>query len=126
MIRFFIFLLILCLPACGGGQKSISSKHTMHETVINPTDAMLHASLQNFFKSHNHPTFTQYQYVRYDLNEDGRDDALVYFNQPYNYWCVRYGCRFGVFQAHNTGFTEISIIDPIHNHCDVLRQTVFI
>ena len=71
-MRFVLFAILLFVTACSSPPINRVTGHSK-SSAANPTDAMLHADLQSFFKVHSHPLFSQYQYVRYDLNNDGRD-----------------------------------------------------
>lgn len=92
-----------------------------HRLVVNysksnksdPTDSMLIDSIQNYVNMRQGPANTRFEYVRIDLNDDGRRDALVMMKLPYSYWCKEKGCRTVIFEAQNDTFevaTELTLV----------------
>ncbi|MEZ5813781.1 MAG: hypothetical protein R3E13_03535 [Alphaproteobacteria bacterium] len=92
--------------------------------VIDPDDSALTQAIAEFVKTTEAPASTGYNYVRHDLNDDGRRDALVYLKSPYGYWCGTHGCAILVFQAHNDRFTLINAIQPVRGpvHISVMKS----
>ncbi|WP_435641406.1 hypothetical protein [Micavibrio aeruginosavorus] len=78
-----------------------------------PSDKALEQSIASMIKSGRGPAFSQYDFLRVDLDHDGRRDALVMMKGPHNYWCSISGCSMIVMKADNESFTPVSNIMPI-------------
>lgn len=75
---------------------------------IDPSDALISELTQSYIKTIQGPPFSQYDYVRNDLNGDGLREALILFKGPYNFWCGWSGCTMLLFKAEDNGFTLMS------------------
>lgn len=80
---------------------------------IDPTDVQAHAAVKSFLEGSDAPAASQYDIRRYDLDDDGRREAIVFLKAPYRYWCGTHGCTVLVFQAHNEHFTLVNDIQPL-------------
>ncbi len=102
------------LSACSSGDRKSSDPLTpLDFTFSDPNDAALTQAIAEFVQTTDSPAATGYDYVRYDLNDDGRRDALVYLKSPYGYWCGTHGCALLIFKAHDKHFTLINAIQPL-------------
>lgn len=80
---------------------------------IDPSDKLLKRDLQIFLEQTGAPTASSYDLARFDLNADGRREALVLFKTPYGYWCDMHGCTMLVFKAYDDHFTLVNAIQPL-------------
>jgi len=81
-------------------------------------DAHLHRTLQQYFQDHRSPlTSSRYTYVKYDLNQDGFDDALVLFN-----WCKQDACTLVLFQGAADGYRFVSRLTDIRTPLQLGRE----
>lgn len=71
---------------------------------VDPDDAELVASIQQYLKDNKGPLNSQYEYVRMDLNNDGLREGIVLFNLPHSYWCGWSGCTMAIFEAGDNRF----------------------
>ena len=109
-------LAVLALPslaACGGSGKEDLALNRPDTAPVDPDDAALHASIQEYLAANKGPKNSQYQYTRLDLNNDGLREGLVLFNLPHNYWCGWSGCTMAVFQAEDNNFRIVSATSRI-------------
>lgn len=83
------------------------------ETLRDPDDAVLDRAMRNMLSETKKPQSSRFQYVRVDLDGDGRRDALVLMTAPFETWCDIYGCTLYVMKARNEGFEYISEIRPV-------------
>lgn len=73
---------------------------------INPTglDRTVQKAVTEYFRYHRtNPGNTKFNSVKYDLNGDGIDDAIVQLN-----WCSKQGCVLLVFQGTAKGYQFLS------------------
>lgn len=80
---------------------------------IDPTTEQMQAAITRVLKNSQAPAFAKYQYHRYDLDGDGRRDAIVLLQNPYKYWCNIHGCTLLVMKASDNDFRLVSKIQPI-------------
>ena len=81
--------------------------------VIDPDDDILRKNVKAFLVANKAPAASRYKVVRFDLDEDGRRDALVLFETPFGYWCGTHGCTMLVMKAHNDRFSMVNSIQPV-------------
>lgn len=81
--------------------------------VIDPDDFVLKESILDIMRQTGGPLNSGYTFVRHDLDNDGRRDALVLFRTPYGFWCGTHGCTMLVMKAHNDIFTLTSTIQTV-------------
>lgn len=114
-MRFLIiFISIIALQACS--TPKVEHRHyTPPPTnrIIDPPDTALAPSMRDVLKRQNQPLSTTYDFHRYDLDNDGRRDALVLIKTPFGYWCNLNGCPLLVMKANNTGFNLVSVTKPV-------------
>jgi hypothetical protein len=98
------------LAACSstGGEEAPVYETSMSSGPADPSDGVLHATIQAYIDERLGPKNSQYQYTRMDLNGDGLREGLVLFNLPHNYWCGWSGCTFAVFGAGDNNFLLVS------------------
>ncbi|MCE2572156.1 hypothetical protein [Motilimonas eburnea] len=73
---------------------------------INPTglDRQIQQAVAEYFRYHRtSPANTKFSAVKYDLNGDGIDDAIVQLN-----WCSKHGCVMLVFEGTGKGYQFLS------------------
>ncbi len=85
----------------------------MSYETIDPDDKVLIKAISQFLETTKAPAASTYNFVRTDLNEDGRRDALVLFKTPFGYWCGTHGCTMLVLRAHNDYFSLVNAIQPV-------------
>lgn len=85
----------------------------MFPMASDPTDSALVASINQYLDENKGPKNSQYEYVRADLNGDGRREGLVLFNLPHSYWCGWGGCTLAVFEAGDRDFRMLSRTERI-------------
>lgn len=78
-----------------------------------PEDEKLFEAITNFVSVREAPPNSSYDYVRLDLDGDGRREGLVLFKLPHTYWCGWDGCGLAIFRANNNGFTPMSVINSV-------------
>lgn len=106
----FPFLLSGCAGDECGCPKTAA---TLEETVRDPDDSILDGAMREMFSETDMPQSSRFQYVRVDLNDDGRRDALVLVTAPFETWCDIYGCTLYVMKAHDNGFETVSEVRPV-------------
>lgn len=109
-----VVALAVLLCGCGGGPEQ-TALTPMPAQEAGPGDAALKAALRIYFQKAGAPAYTQYEYGRFDLNNDGAQDALVYLKGPYGYWCGDEGCTLLVLRAAGDGFVPVSTIRRVRN-----------
>ena len=104
----------LLLSSCAGAPKPSGPELTpMPEAFNDPDDAMVVQAVRELLKDMKAPAFSQFEFSRHDLDNDGRRDALVLLKNPYGYWCGTNGCTVLVLKAHNNGFTLVNAVQPV-------------
>ena len=103
-------LLCLMLSACGGNQQT---GLTPLPDRNDPKDEQLFEAIREFLAVREAPPNSGYDYVRVDLDGDGRREGLVLFQLPHTYWCGWDGCGLVVFRAHQDHFTPMSVINSV-------------
>ena len=113
----------LFLSACETSTPDTQTLTPIPAGVNDPDDAALTKAIQQFVQNTSAPAATGFDYVRYDLNDDGRRDALVYLKSPYGYWCGTHGCALLIFRAHDEHFSLINAVQPIRTpvHISTLK-----
>lgn len=111
-----IFLPVLCLfclslSACSGGIPNTGLTPLPERN--DPKDEKLVEAVTNFIRLQNAPPNSAYDYVRVDLNGDGRRDGIVLFKLPHTHWCGWDGCGMVIFRANDTAFTPLSTISNV-------------
>jgi putative lipoprotein len=103
------------LTACGGPQKQANFEPLMTVPSVraDPGDEVLRAAVKSFLAESGAPAASTYTFRRFDLDSDGRRDALVIFGTPYGYWCGLYGCTMLVMKAEDEDFTLVSTVQTV-------------
>ncbi|MDA7746103.1 hypothetical protein N8878_02080 [Psychromonas sp.] len=79
----------------------ISPKNDVDPAVLN--------AVKEYFKIHRtDPKNTQFSSVKYDLNGDGIDEAIVLLD-----WCANNGCELLIFEGKETGFRFSSRVSRV-------------
>lgn len=110
-IQSLALIAALSLAACSSAPKNEPHRLVFKHPTSgkkDPSDRVLIDAIQQYVDDRNAPANTRFEYVRVDLNEDGRRDALVMMKLPYSFWCKETGCRTVVFRADNTKFEVMS------------------
>ena len=119
-MRSFIFA--LCVVLLGLSLNGCSHSKAQQDAVlliplppnpVDPTDEIARAAVQKFLTESGAPIASKYDLRRYDLNGDGRREALIFLKAPYRFWCGTHGCTILVMQAHNDRFTLVNDIQPV-------------
>ncbi len=109
----FAFLMIFALSGCGGGTSAPSSGLTPFPSDNGPGDEKLIEAVTAYVKSVNAPPNSDYDFVRVDLNNDGKRDAIVLFKLPHTHWCGWDGCGMAIFKASAKKFTPLSTVSNV-------------
>lgn len=105
---------LLLLSGCAGDGCGCPKTATAPENILrDPDDVVLDRAMRDMLSETDMPQSSRFQYVRVDLDEDGRRDALVLMAAPFETWCDVYGCTLYVMKARNEGFEAISKIRPV-------------
>lgn len=79
-------------------------------------DRQVQAAVSQYFRYHRtHPGNTKFSAVKYDLNGDGIDDALVQLN-----WCSKQGCVLLVMEGTGKGYEFVSRTENVASPLYVL------
>ena len=105
-----ILTLILLLSACSHQDQAGLTPLPDRQ---DPKDEQLTAAVTDFIQIQNAPPQSTYDFVRVDLNGDGRRDGIVLFKLPHTHWCGWDGCGMAVFQASNDDFTPMATINNV-------------
>lgn len=123
-MQFYSFVLIImslfCLAACGGKSPEPASSGSQIG-IKDPKDEKLFEAITAYVAASNAPPNSTYDYVRVDLNGDGRREGIVLFKLPHTYWCGWDGCGMTIFQASNNGFALQSTINNVRGPIYVRR-----
>lgn len=119
-IRYYLFSISsLLLNGCS------SNAHLAHKQItpllpiieqeqrVNLDNRHVTAAVNDYLKHRQGPLFSQYNFMRTDLDQDGWQDALIYLTAPYGQWCNKNGCTVLVLHAQKDGFTITGEIYPI-------------
>ena len=111
-------LLLACvwITGCAGPRAAnyqVQALTPAPEKPIDPPDIYVVKAIEKFLKDSEAPQASRYEFSRFDLDADGRRDALVLFKNPYGYWCGMHGCTMLVLKAHNKSFELVNGIQPI-------------
>lgn len=124
------YMLILALggflSACTGTPEPhvpVSSLTPLPAGIVDPADDVLKGAVTAFLRETGAPVSSLYKYRRFDLNNDGRRDALVVFQNPYGYWCGIYGCTMLVMRAENEDFKLVNAVQTVREPVFAGRQT---
>lgn len=114
MKHLIIFLgTIALLSACGGDAPRQHSGLTPFPDRNEPKDVKLTEAVTNFIQKRSAPTNSEYDFIRVDLNNDGRRDGIVLFKLPHTYWCGWDGCGMVIFKAGSDDFTLLSTVSNV-------------
>lgn len=109
-----ILLTCFILSACGsGGNNAINTGLTPLPKSNDLKDEVLIDAITNFITVRNAPPNSAYDFIRIDLNGDGKREGIVLFKLPHTYWCGWDGCVMAVFKAGAKKFTPMSIINSV-------------
>lgn len=107
-------VLSLSLAACSSGSDHAGGPLTpVPNGPVDPSDDILRVAVADFLQTSGAPVSSKFQFSRFDLDADGRRDALVLFSNPYGYWCDINGCTMLVLKAGDDRFTLINAIQPV-------------
>lgn len=106
-------VLPLLITACSSDESGPTLTPLPKVSAKDPSDAVLIDALRKFITQGGAPQATGYQYIRYDLNNDGLRDGLMILKTPYGYWCGTHGCTMLVFKAHEDRFTLVNSVQPV-------------
>lgn len=107
-----LLLLCLFLSACGGSTSQNSGLTPLPQST-DLKDEVLFEAIANFLAVRDAPPNSSYDFVRVDLDGDGKREGLVLFKLPHTYWCGWDGCGMAVFKAGAKKFTPMSVINSV-------------
>lgn len=124
-MRIFFFLsLLLILTACAGEPDKLAQPLLpVYSGPQDPGDEVMRAAVADFLVASGAPQASDYNFSRYDLDNDGRRDALVLFKSPYGYWCDMHGCTMLVLKASDAGFNLVNAIQPVRGPLYISENT---
>ena len=93
---------------------------------VNPAaevDVEIQKAVNNYFKIHRtDPKNTKFSAVKYDLNGDGLDEAIVLLN-----WCsIENGCEMLIFEGRGDGYRFSSRVSRIHAPIIISRTQYYL
>lgn len=115
-LTFFAALFVLALlPGCGAFREgdSETGQADWLRTPVDPSDKQLEESVRKFLENTGAPAVSRYDFRRFDLNTDGRRDALILLKTPYGTWCDIHGCTMLIFKAFDDHFRLVNAVRPI-------------
>lgn len=125
-----ILALAFFLSGCGGSSlpRKQANKGPLlpmgHEQILPSLDSGdVKSAMYAYFEQVNAPTFSQYDFVRIDLNGDHLKEALVYVTIPYGRWCDTRGCSLIILRAHLNGFSLIGRFEGVRTPFYVSKKT---
>jgi hypothetical protein len=114
-----LFFLIVCVggfTGCSGSRETAELELLMlpmEYGPVDPSDAQARGAIRAFLEQTAAPVASTYDITRFDLNGDGRREALVLFKTPYGFWCNINGCTMLILEAHDTEFSLVNDVQPI-------------
>lgn len=106
---------VLSLAACGTTRqaKLSQTEPSQQAAVIDPDEPVFRAAMKQYLAQQGAPASSQYEYVRQDLDGDGRREAIVMLQSPFYTWCSGDGCKMVILKAFNDHFSVASEIAPV-------------
>lgn len=90
--------------------------------IHEPKDEKLVSAVEGFVAKRGAPPNSDYDFVRTDLNGDGKREGIVLFKLPHTYWCGWDGCGMAVFRADDDDFTPVATMSGIRGPIHVARE----
>ncbi len=121
----FTALIITALTGCSQPapkKSTIMTPMGEQQTGVRYDDGYLKNAMHEYLQYHNAPLFSQYDFTKKDLNEDGILDGLVYMKTPYGRWCDHSGCTLLILKGHTQGFSIVGDIRPIRPPFNITNQ----
>ncbi len=124
----FILTILSFLPVLGG----CTNTQTAHKEPLTPyliaddktpDNDVLMSAVKEYIKIKAGPANSRYEFTRTDLNNDGKQDALVLLKTPYTHWCGLTGCRMLVLEAKNGAFSLLSEVEMVRGPLLVTEDT---
>lgn len=84
-------------------------------------DEKLVSAVEGFVAKRGAPPNSDYDFIRTDLNGDGKREGIVLFKLPHTYWCGWDGCGMAVFREDGDHFTPVSAMSGIRGPIHVAR-----
>ena len=112
MRQFYLMFLLFCLALPGCGNKG-NAPLAVSEKRVDLDDQYVIRAIDDYLAAKNGVSFSEYDFMRVDLDQDGWLDALVHLTAPYGRWCNMQGCSVLVFHAQETGFRLAGEIHPV-------------
>lgn len=122
LLSLALFLPLL-LQGCSSSKTETLTPFPGTTKVTDPSNEMLKTAMLDFFKSTGAPISSTYNFVRFDLNNDKRREAIVMIKSPYGYWCGTHGCVMLIMKANNNGFTLVNSIQPVREPIYISRTS---
>jgi len=110
---YLMLFLSVFLISCGSDNNQTSGLTPLPGSVNDPKDEKLFEAITNYVRLQNAPPNSAYDFVRVDLNGDGRREGIVLFKLPHTHWCGWDGCGMVIFRANDKSFTHLSSISGI-------------
>ena len=120
------FISITLLSGCSGKQSTkndtIMTPMGEQELAVRYDDGYLKSAMQDYLEYRKAPLFSQYDFTKKDLNNDGIMDGLVYMKTPYGRWCNTAGCTLLIFKGHPEGFSVVGNITSVRPPFDISSE----
>ena len=126
LLKFYILLFLMFLPGCAQPPKPTTLEIPREPIIIGihePSNSVLMSAIEDYINLRMAPSYTQFEYTRIDLDNDGRRDAIVMLKSPSNFWCSDYGCRLVIFKANNKNFGLLGEMSQVRGPLLVSNQT---
>ncbi len=116
---FLIPLIITTITGCSAIDKTnkdlpalIPMESQYNSKIIRMDDGYVKQAIHDYLKYKNSPLFSQYNFTRIDLNNDGLKDAIAYIETPYGYWCNKNGCTILIMKAREPPWAYAHGVTP--------------
>jgi len=125
-LRLLSIITITLLSGCGGKNSAendtIMTPMGEQEIAVRYDDGYLKSAMQDYLQYRKAPLFSQYDFTKKDLNDDGIMDSLVYMKTPYGRWCNSSGCTLLIFKGHPEGFSVVGDIASVRPPFDISSE----
>ncbi len=114
-----LMLFLGFLSSCNAHTHSTQTKSSpllplaQHDKTVRLDDGHVKEAMRDYLAYKNAPPYSQYDFMKKDLNNDGLHDAIVYFKTPYGQWCDMHGCTLLILRGYPDGFSVLGEIESV-------------